>query len=72
LWLAARDAADAAGYRLLSCRSSEAEAGFSFAGLTDLLGDVVDEALSDLPPGRKRSSERLAYQSGRTWCYKPR
>jgi len=32
LWLAGAEAAEACGYRVLSCRPSEAETRFSFAG----------------------------------------
>ena len=41
LWLAGLDAAAAGGYRVLSSRPSEVETQFSFAGLTDLLGNVA-------------------------------
>lgn len=57
LWLAGADAAEAIGYRVLSCRPSEAETRFSFSGLTDLIGDVVDPILSELPPVQRRALE---------------
>ena len=50
LWLTGVDAAAARGYRILSTRPAEAEAQFSFAGLSDLLGDFVDEVWPELPP----------------------
>ena len=55
LWLAGLDAAAAGGYRILSCRPSEAETGSSFVGLTDLLGNAVGEVLSELPPIQRRA-----------------
>ena len=57
LWLAGLDAAAARGYRILSARPAEAEATFSFAGLTDLLGNAADEILSELPPIQRRALE---------------
>ena len=57
LWLAGLDAAAARGYRILSARPAEAEATFSFAGLTDLLGNAADEVLSELPPIQQRALE---------------
>ena len=45
LWLAAVEAAEERGYLVLSCRPSEAEARFSFAGLADLIGGVVPDVL---------------------------
>jgi len=50
VWLAGIDAAASRGYRILTCRTSEAETRFTYAGLADLLGDVADEALPELPP----------------------
>src|SRR5918999_1498811 len=41
-------------YRVLACRPDETEVGIGFAGLIDLLGDVANEAIHDLPePQRK-------------------
>jgi DNA-binding CsgD family transcriptional regulator len=54
---AAAQAAAARGYRVLSCRSSEAEARFSFVGLSDLLGDVVGDVLPQLPRPQRRALE---------------
>ena len=45
LWSAAVEEARARGFRILSCRPSEAEARYSFSGLTDLLGTAVPEGL---------------------------
>ena len=49
LWLDGVDAAADRGYRILSSRPSEAETRFSFAGLTDLLGDAAGDVLPQLP-----------------------
>jgi DNA-binding CsgD family transcriptional regulator len=57
LWLAGIDAASSRGYRTLSCRTSEAETTFSYAGLADLLGGVVDAAFPDLPSIQRRALE---------------
>jgi DNA-binding CsgD family transcriptional regulator len=57
LWLAAVEAAEARGYRVLSCRPAEAEAAFSFVGLADLIGGVVPEMLPQLPPPQRRALE---------------
>jgi DNA-binding CsgD family transcriptional regulator len=57
IWLAGLDAAATRGYRILSCRPSESETGFSYAGLTDLLGGVVGDVLPELPPVQQRSLE---------------
>src|ERR1700737_4814088 len=57
LWLAGIDAAAARGYRIMSCRPSEAEPRFAFAGLADLLGDAAGDVLPDLPPIQRRALE---------------
>ena len=57
LWLAGIDDAAARGYRILSSRPSEAETGFSFAGLADLLGPVAGDVLPELPPIQRRALE---------------
>jgi len=50
LWLAGIDAAAARDYQIISCRPSEAETGFAFAGLADLLGAFAGDVLPELPP----------------------
>ena len=57
LWLAGVDAAAARGYRILSSRPAEAEATFSFAALTDLLGDAAADVVPELPPIQQRALE---------------
>ena len=44
--------AAARGYVVLSCAGEETEARLSFVGLTDLIGDVVDELAAPLPPAQ--------------------
>jgi len=49
LWRACVALARERGFRILSCRPSEAEAQLSYAALTDLLGEAVADELEDLP-----------------------
>jgi ATP/maltotriose-dependent transcriptional regulator MalT len=55
LWEAGVESARDGLDRVLTCHGVEAEASFSFAGLSDLLGDVLEEAASSLPPPRRRA-----------------
>jgi DNA-binding CsgD family transcriptional regulator len=57
LWLAGIDLAAERGFRVLSSRPSEAEAGFSFLALIDLLGEVAADVLPELPPIQRRALE---------------
>ena len=57
LWRAALDAAAERSFRVLSCRTSEAETGFAFAGLADVLAPTADEVLPELPPLQRRALE---------------
>jgi DNA-binding CsgD family transcriptional regulator len=57
LWLAGVDLASARGFRVLSSRPTEAEAGFSFLALTDLLSEVAPDVLPELPPIQRRALE---------------
>jgi DNA-binding CsgD family transcriptional regulator/Tfp pilus assembly protein PilF len=59
LWLAGEAAARARGHELLVTRPAEAEAGFAFAGLGDLLGGVLDEVLDGVP-GPQADALRVA------------
>lgn len=43
--------------RVLSCRPAATEAKLSFAGLTDLLADLEDPVLEDLPPPQRQALE---------------
>src|SRR5687768_13188369 len=44
-------------FHVLVTRPVEAEAGFSFAGLQDLVSGVVEEAAPSLPPPQRRALE---------------
>jgi len=55
VWLAAVEEARARGFCVLSSRPSEAEARFSFSGLADLLVDIPDAALHELPARQRRA-----------------
>ena len=57
LWLAGVAAARERGYRVLSCRPVEAEARFSFVGLSDLIGDDAADVLPELPRPQRRALE---------------
>jgi DNA-binding CsgD family transcriptional regulator len=49
VWRAGVDAARAAGAAVLTTRATEAEAGLSLIGLSDLFGDVSDDVVAALP-----------------------
>jgi DNA-binding CsgD family transcriptional regulator len=55
LWLNARRAADARGYRVLQARPAESEARLSYAALADLVGDAFDETRGTLPMPQERA-----------------
>ena len=57
LWLAGVDAATAAGFRVLSARPAEPEAGLGFSGIGDLLARDVDTVLAALPPVQRSALE---------------
>ncbi len=57
LWLAGVDLAAERGFRVFSSRLSQAEAGFSFLALTDLLSEVAADVLPELPPIQRRALE---------------
>ncbi len=57
LWRAALSSAREHGLRVLSARPAEAERGFAYAGLGDLLEDVLDDTLDALAPPRRRALE---------------
>jgi DNA-binding CsgD family transcriptional regulator len=64
LWLAGAEAAARLGYRVLSTRPAEAETRFSFAGLTDLLGDAAADVVPALPPVQRRALEAALLLGG--------
>lgn len=57
LWRAALGQALTEGQRVCSCVAAQAEARLSFVGLSDLVGEVVDEALPALPAPQARALE---------------
>src|SRR5215207_1788257 len=57
LWQAGLERARARGARVLSHRAVEAEAVLSFAGISELIDDVVDEVLPVLGDLRRRALE---------------
>jgi DNA-binding CsgD family transcriptional regulator len=57
LSLAAAEAARTRGYQVLSCRATESETRFSFAGVADLIGGVVPSLLPQLPRPQRRALE---------------
>ena len=57
LWEAAVAAARERGYRVLTCRPAGSEVQLSFAALGDLLEDVLDETLIELPRPQRRALE---------------
>jgi DNA-binding CsgD family transcriptional regulator len=57
LWIAAVEAGHRLGYRVLASRPSEAEARYSFAGLSDLVGETLAEILPELPAPQRRALE---------------
>jgi predicted ATPase len=57
LWQAGVEEGRRRFQRVLTCRGVETEAALSFAGLSDLLGEVVEEEASSLPAPRLRALE---------------
>jgi DNA-binding CsgD family transcriptional regulator len=54
---AGRDRADRLGLQVLSCRCVESEVSLAFAGISDLLGPVVDEVAPSLAAPRRHALE---------------
>ena len=57
LWEAGVEQAAERFGRVLSCRGVEAEAGFAFSGLSELLAGVLEEVAPSLLPPRRRALE---------------
>jgi DNA-binding CsgD family transcriptional regulator len=57
LWQAGVDRARSCFAHVLTCRGAEAEAALSFAGLSELLNEVLVDALEPLLPPRRRALE---------------
>jgi DNA-binding CsgD family transcriptional regulator len=57
LWRAGLSAAEDRSYRVLICRPIESEAQLAYAALGDLLAEVSDETLGELPGPQRRALE---------------
>ena len=57
LWQAGVEEARGRFAHVLTCRGAEAEAALSFAGLSELLSDVLGDAVDSLLPPRRRALE---------------
>jgi predicted ATPase len=57
LWAAAVEGARERSYRVLACRAAGAEVQLSFAALGDLLAEVLEETLPELPTPQRRALE---------------
>lgn len=64
LWQAGLETASAGGVRVLACRAVEAEATFAFAGISELLAEVVEEILPSLGELRRRALETALLLDG--------
>jgi len=58
LWAETVARAQEQGFRVLEARPAESETSFSFAGLGDLVGRVLDNALEALPAAQRRALSR--------------
>ena len=63
IWQQALADAAASGYAVVSTRPTEAEARLPFAGLVDLLSDLLDEVNPDLPAPQRRALDRALLRS---------
>jgi DNA-binding CsgD family transcriptional regulator len=59
LWTEAVELARAKGYRVLSARSGEAESVLAYAAVADLLADVEDRVLDQLPELQRLAVDRV-------------
>jgi DNA-binding CsgD family transcriptional regulator len=59
LWLAAVETARERGTRVLSARPTELESPVAYAGLADVLGDIQDDVLPELPTPRRNALEAI-------------
>jgi DNA-binding CsgD family transcriptional regulator len=55
VWNHVAQAAMSPSFRVLSCRPASSERPLAFSALDDLLGDVIDEFLPELPESRRRA-----------------
>lgn len=58
-WRSACEAAAAAGFRVLSCRPGPAEVSLSFAVLADLLSDIGDDVLAEIPQVQREAIDAV-------------
>jgi hypothetical protein len=56
VWEAALERASAAGFRALVARPTESESQLAYSALNDVLADVLDELLPELPPPRAHAA----------------
>jgi DNA-binding CsgD family transcriptional regulator len=64
LWEAGREVASDLGYLVLSARTSEAEAGLSFAALADLVDAAGSEVLASIPGPQRHALEIALRRAG--------
>ena len=64
LWLDVIDAAQARGFRVLSARTSAAEAVMGFATVADLLADVDNDIIDSLPEIQRLALDRVLLRGG--------
>src|SRR5581483_6836616 len=64
LWKAGVRSGERRGYRVLQARPTEAEAAFSFAALSDLLGEAFLSVRAALPPQQERALAGALLVSG--------
>jgi DNA-binding CsgD family transcriptional regulator len=57
LWRVGLEAAVDAGHTVLVCRPGENETRLSYSAIGDLIGDVLDEAMVDVPEPQRRALE---------------
>jgi DNA-binding CsgD family transcriptional regulator len=55
IWAAGAALAEERGYRVLSCRPTESETDLPFAALSDLLGELPEDAFAGLPELQRRA-----------------
>jgi DNA-binding CsgD family transcriptional regulator len=63
VWRQVTRDAEAASYRVISCRPAEPETKLSFSSLADLIGPVADEILSGLPEPQRRGLDGALLRS---------
>ena len=56
MWEAALERASATGFRALVARPTESESQLAYSALNDVLADVLDELLPELPPPRAHAA----------------